>query len=50
MNNEPTNHYTYQWAHKLGIENNNCVELYPDCPISLLDLMFHGYEESNFNV
>ncbi|CAG9857953.1 unnamed protein product [Phyllotreta striolata] len=47
LDDEPPDHHHYHKAHRIGkfMEHLDCSEIYPDCPVSLIDLAL-GYYHS----
>ncbi|XP_018575986.1 uncharacterized protein LOC108914623 [Anoplophora glabripennis] len=45
IEDEPEVHSLYQWAYRRGRQNNQqeCQEMFPECPISLIDLALGYY-------
>jgi len=37
--NEPREHHEYDAAHRLGLSNLDCPELYSECSLSLVDMV-----------
>ncbi|XP_018574422.1 uncharacterized protein LOC108913357, partial [Anoplophora glabripennis] len=42
---EPDEHHTYHWAHERGKETDNCLEMFPQCPFSLIDMALGHYSQ-----
>lgn len=36
---EPREHHEYDAAHRRGLLNRDCPELYPECSVSLIDMV-----------
>ncbi|KAJ8898459.1 hypothetical protein PR048_003819 [Dryococelus australis] len=39
---EPSEHWQYDSAHRRGLANHDCQDLYPSCSVSLLDTLLQG--------
>lgn len=47
LTSEPEEHRLYHWAYRRGRENTekDCYEMFPQCPISLVDMALGYYSE-----
>ncbi|KAJ8921341.1 hypothetical protein NQ315_002956 [Exocentrus adspersus] len=45
LSSEPDEHRIYHWAHQKGRETEDCSEVFPQCPFSLIDMALGHYSQ-----